>query len=165
MSKFRLVFIHFLLNYFSFVEQLSSCEFSDVVDLQTAIFRSPYIFRVQPLTSKRFKEVRIRELIKYPLERNFSLTINEIVFIDFSDELCWQFFARSDLDLILFLNKTSHRRRFRLFYPPVEFEVRLRENLHDVLYQGRPIFSSISLIAIRHRSFQKGTSNISFMDF
>ena len=128
----RFILIKFLFHSFLFVA-LHSCDWSDLVQLQSIIFRSPYLFRVRSISTRL---VEIRQVIKIPHEQRLNLTIGQTISIDSNDKLCWKYFSQSNLDLLLFLNETTDIDYFRLLDSPVEFDRRIEENLLSVLEQG-----------------------------
>ena len=143
-----------LINNISQALMISPCDLPHLVELQSAIYRYPFLIRVQPIflsdsiekarQSTRTGQVMVREVIKTPLPNSSPVSINDMILIRFNremnrlfDDSCWQLLRSSNADLILFLNDTRTNGEFHLPYPPVESTVRVRENIDAVLSQGR----------------------------
>ena len=130
---------------------INPCEIPNLIELQSAIYRCSSIIRVPSAFlsesldhAQPVHEVRVREIIKMPVDTAFPLHINDLIRIHFSDALvelmddsCWQYLRLSNVDLILFLNETDHPEEFHLLSPPVESTIRVRQNLDTVLNSSR----------------------------
>ena len=142
-----------LLNNISQALLTSPCDLPPLVELQSAIYRYPFLIRVQPIflsesvekarQPMQTEKVLVREVIKTPSFQSSPVKMNDTILIRISlemsrslDDSCWQLLRSSNVDLILFLNETRTRNEFHLPYPPVESTVRVRENIDAVLSHG-----------------------------